>query len=343
VSGGIWRAWPPRPDLSPWGCLSPADTQRLSELEYVVVDVETTGGGLTRGHRVTEIALIRVDARGRMLDQYATLVNPERRIPPFISRLTNITNEMVAGAPRFGEIAGEVGRLLAGAVFVAHNAGFDLGFVSGELARARLRASWDAWGTGARDEPAPAPRARPRTGQEVPVAPVQDGEGGLALVRAALQAAGYGLVRREDGTPSVLVVRERPLPDGSEEAAPPAVVTVSTAAAPPVTPLRYAPPAAPAPRGATRTTALCTVRMARRLVPEVPRRSLDVLTDFFGLENDARHRAYGDALVTAAVFGRLMDRLDEREIRSWGELQGLLNSRPPRRKRRARPMPMDDA
>lgn len=69
---------------------------------------------------------------------------------------------------------------------------------------------------------------------------------------------------------------------------------------------------------------LCTVRLARRVVPELKRRSLGVLSDFFGVENSARHRALGDARATAQIFGYLLARLDEREIWSWGGLEELL-------------------
>jgi len=64
---------------------------------YVVVDVETTGGkpGL---HRITEIGAIKIQ-NGRIIDEYQTLLNPHRSIPPFIANLTGITNEMVSTAP----------------------------------------------------------------------------------------------------------------------------------------------------------------------------------------------------------------------------------------------------
>ena len=87
---------------------------------------------------------------------------------------------------------------------------------------------------------------------------------------------------------------------------------------------------------------LCTVRMARRLVPEVSSRSLDALTNYFGVPNAARHRAWGDARATAGLFRRLLERLDEREIARWEELQSLLRKRAPRRKRIASPHPMTE-
>lgn len=126
---GVFRAYPPR------GEAGPERDPLLDELEYVVVDTETTGGSPGRGHRVTEIAAIRVDRRGRLLDEFRTLVNPMRRIPGTVSRLTNITHQMVEGAPLFVEVAPRVQQILAGAVFVAHNAPFDLRFIQWELRR----------------------------------------------------------------------------------------------------------------------------------------------------------------------------------------------------------------
>ena len=94
---------------------------------------------------------------------------------------------------------------------------------------------------------------------------------------------------------------------------------------------------------APRTRVLCTVRLARRVVPEITHRSLDVLQFFFDIENEARHRAFGDARATAAIFRRLLDRVDERAIVEWRELETLLARRAPRRKRRATPGWMADA
>lgn len=186
----------------------------LCSLEYAVVDVETTGGGAGRGDRITEIGIVVVDGTGEIRDTYSSLVNPGRPIPPFISRLTGITDELVRGAPPFEAVAAEVVERVSGRVFVAHNVGFDWGFVDHELMVAR----------------------------------------------------GEGLAGRR----------------------------------------------------------LCTVRLARRVVPELSRRSLGYLSEFFGVENPARHRALGDAHTTAVIFGRLLDRLEEREIRSWRGLEEFL-------------------
>jgi DNA polymerase-3 subunit epsilon len=205
----------------------------LRDLEYVVVDTETTGGAMGRGDRVTEIAMVRVNARGEVLHEYATLVNPGRSIPPAISALTHITTAMVRRAPPFDEIAGDVRDLLRDRVFVAHNASFDWFFINDELVRT----------TG-----------RPLLGRR-----------------------------------------------------------------------------------------LCTVRLSRKVVPEVRSRSLDSLSYFFNVHNEARHRAFGDARATAVIFRKLMERVRDREIETWQELEHLTLRRSQKRKRTAMPSPMEDA
>ena len=203
--------------------------ESLRALEYVVVDVETTGVGYA--HRITEVAIVRLNGAGRVLEEYSTLVNPERPIPAMITALTHISGEMVRTAPSFREIAGAVHERLSGRIFVGHNAGFDWRFLSKELH--------------------------------------------MAL-----------------GTP-------------------------------------------------LRGRLLCTVRMARKLVPEMPRRSLDALSWYFGVTNDARHRAFGDARATAVVFRRMLERADDQSIFGWNELQKVLYARAPRRKRRSTPTTFD--
>jgi DNA polymerase III subunit epsilon len=106
----------------------------LHALEYLVVDVETTGRTADGPDRVTEFAAVTV-RDGVVGDAFASLVRPGRPIPPFIVRLTGITDAMVAGAPPFAALADEVAARVQGRVFVAHNAAFDWGFVRAELQR----------------------------------------------------------------------------------------------------------------------------------------------------------------------------------------------------------------
>lgn len=100
---------------------------------YVVVDVETTGG---RGeqHRVTEIGAVKV-VSGEIVERFQTLLNPQRTIPPGITRLTGITPAMVADAPVFADIADSLAAFLEGAIFVAHNVDFDYRFIGQEFRR----------------------------------------------------------------------------------------------------------------------------------------------------------------------------------------------------------------
>jgi len=100
---------------------------------YVVVDLETTGGA-PQSHRVTEIGAVKVQG-GNVVDEFQTLVNPERPIPPFIQKLTGITDAMVQDAPKFSEIAERFQQFTEGAIFVAHNVKFDYGFIQKEFAR----------------------------------------------------------------------------------------------------------------------------------------------------------------------------------------------------------------
>ena len=100
---------------------------------FSIIDVETTGGSNVHG-RITEIAIVRHDGQ-QIVETYQSLVNPRAYIPYYITQLTGISNEMVKTAPTFEDIADEVRRLTKEAVFVAHNAGFDYGFVSREFNR----------------------------------------------------------------------------------------------------------------------------------------------------------------------------------------------------------------
>lgn len=190
---------------------------RLCELSFVVVDVETTGGRPDTGDRITEIAAVTVKG-GQVVSVFETLVNPERSIPPFITRLTNISWDMVRDKAPFRDVCGEVLRALEGHVFVAHNASFDWRFVSAEVSRA--------------------------TGTE--------------------------LTGRR----------------------------------------------------------LCTVRLARRLLPQLRSRSLDWVARHYGVEipHGMRHRAAGDALATAHCLLRLLEDARGHGCERWSDLERFLST-----------------
>ena len=205
----------------------------LLNLDYAVVDVETTGSRSWAGDRITEIAVVTVRG-GAVVETFETLVNPERSIPPFVTRLTNISWDMVKDAPRFRDICGDVVRAMNGAIFVAHNAQFDWRFVSAEVERA--------------------------TGRQL---------------------------------------------DGRR---------------------------------------LCTVRLARKLLPGLRSRRLDSVALYYGVRITARHRAGGDAVATAKVLIRLLHDARSRDCRCWPDLEAMLGRmlvRSRRRRRTAMPHPVD--
>jgi len=96
-------------------------------MKFAIVDIETTGGNAFKD-RITEIAIYLHDGN-KIIDEFSTLINPECSIPPFITRLTGINDEMVENAPKFYEVARQIVQITDGAVFVAHNAPFDYGFI----------------------------------------------------------------------------------------------------------------------------------------------------------------------------------------------------------------------
>jgi DNA polymerase-3 subunit epsilon len=98
---------------------------------YAIIDIETTGGS-PHSEKITEIAILIYDG-DRIINEYTTLINPEKEIPYYITALTGITNEMVANAPKFYEIAGDIVELTKDKIFVAHNSTFDYNFIRSEF------------------------------------------------------------------------------------------------------------------------------------------------------------------------------------------------------------------
>ncbi len=185
--------------------------QLLSDVEFVVIDTETTG--LRPGpDRVIEVACVRV-RNGEVIDSLQTLINPLRRIPPFIAQFTGITQEMVNDAPTAKEIMPDVMHFIDGAIIVGHNVGFDIGFLSYE---------------------------------------------------------------------AQLVGRAFP-PDG-----------------------------------------LDTIPLARRFCPGLKRFKLDMVASHLNIPTVNRHRALGDATVTAAVFLRILELARQQNISTLGQLRRRL-------------------
>ena len=94
---------------------------------FVIIDFETTGT-LPQEDKITEIGAVKM-VDGKVIEKFATMVNPERKIPDVVVELTGITDEMVADAPKFEEIAGDLYKFCYGSIIVAHNLPFDYAFL----------------------------------------------------------------------------------------------------------------------------------------------------------------------------------------------------------------------
>jgi DNA polymerase-3 subunit epsilon len=187
----------------------------LEETTFVAVDLETTGGAPGQGHGIIEIGAVRIRG-GRVLEEFTTLVRPARRLPRFIAQLTGISAVMLDDAPPIAEALPRFAAFAAGAVLIAHNAPFDLGFLNN--------------------------------------------------ARLALDGEGF----------------DQPH--------------------------------------------LCTLRLARRLLPRLRRRSLDALGGHFGVPLVDRHRALGDARITVEIFFHLLELLAARRIQRLDQLLDLQHS-----------------
>lgn len=108
------------------------------EAEYVVVDVETTGFSPWQGDRIVELGAVRLTGSGEVKQTLSTLINPE--IPTTgATHIHGISMEMVQDAPTYKQVFDQFAQLLDGAVFVAHHAKFDEGFISAESYRAGVK------------------------------------------------------------------------------------------------------------------------------------------------------------------------------------------------------------
>ncbi|MFT6066657.1 MAG: DNA polymerase-3 subunit epsilon, partial [Polaribacter sp.] len=100
---------------------------------YVILDIETTGGKFNE-EGITEIAIYKFDGH-EVIDQFISLVNPEKPIQEFVVRLTGINNKMLRNAPKFYEIAKRVVEITKDCILVAHNATFDYRILKTEFER----------------------------------------------------------------------------------------------------------------------------------------------------------------------------------------------------------------
>lgn len=106
--------------------------QPLAETNFAVFDVETTGLSPAYGDRVCEVACVRLTGELEV-ERFESFVDPGRSLSLGAAAVNGITPDMLAGAPPFSDVAGRLLSLLDGAVLVAHNAPFDLGFLAMEL------------------------------------------------------------------------------------------------------------------------------------------------------------------------------------------------------------------
>lgn len=100
---------------------------------YAILDIETTGGKYNE-EGITEIAIYKFDGH-KVVDQFISLVNPERPIQPFVQKLTGINSKMLVSAPKFYEVAKRIVEITDGAIIVAHNAQFDYRILRTEFNR----------------------------------------------------------------------------------------------------------------------------------------------------------------------------------------------------------------
>ena len=168
---------------------------------YAILDIETTGGQFNE-EGITEIAIYKFDGH-EIVDQFISLVNPEKPIQPFVVKLTGINNAMLQSAPKFYEVAKRIIEMTQDCVIVAHNAQFD-----------------------------------------------------YRILRTEFSRLGYDFERQN----------------------------------------------------------LCTVELAKKLIPEQPSYSLGKLVRALGIPMADRHRASGDALATVKLFKMLLDKDLEKEI-----------------------------
>jgi DNA polymerase-3 subunit epsilon len=180
----------------------------LEQVTFTVLDLETTGGAPPE-HKITEVAAYRIQGL-EIGEEFTTLVNPERSIPPFITNLTGIKQAMVNDMPPSREMLPELLEFVGESVLVAHHSQFDRRFLENELT-----------------------------------------------------LAGLGPVNNSD---------------------------------------------------------LCTNRLARRILPWLPSKSLGNLAIFFGIEITDRHRASADAYATCQLLLVFLDYLRERGIDSLEEV-----------------------
>jgi DNA polymerase-3 subunit epsilon len=98
---------------------------------FSIVDIEATGSDPSKD-RIIECAVVTSDG-SKIIDHYSTLIDPGISVPPFITGITGITNELLTGSPSFNQVASDIYSRITDTVFVAHNVTFDYNFLKGDL------------------------------------------------------------------------------------------------------------------------------------------------------------------------------------------------------------------
>lgn len=125
---------PPQSPTPPQRALPRSAAPTLADVPLVVVDTETTGASFAYGDRIVEIGFVRIE-RGQVVHAESTLVDPGRPMTGGASRITGITDDMLAGQPTFEQVWPAVRAQWRGCVLVGHNVSFDLSFLDGECRR----------------------------------------------------------------------------------------------------------------------------------------------------------------------------------------------------------------
>lgn len=112
--------------------------QRFQEKEFVVFDVETTGLSPSSGDRIVEIAALKI-RNLKPVERFHSMVNPQRPISFAAFEVNGISDQMVASAPRCGDILPDFLQFLGQATIIGHNVHFDLNFLHHELGLANLK------------------------------------------------------------------------------------------------------------------------------------------------------------------------------------------------------------
>jgi len=108
------------------------EKEKVFTKRYSVIGIETTGGNFHKVGKIIEVAIILFDGK-KIIDKFSSLVNPNCKIPPFITKLTGINDIMVKKAPLFNEIAKKINVFTTNSIFVAHNTVFDYNFLKAEM------------------------------------------------------------------------------------------------------------------------------------------------------------------------------------------------------------------